>query len=591
MKTKTGMSIGLALTFMVGVFATMLALGLFTTVEVQAAKDTDPATMVTGPGTLTPDIPTVTVVDVVTIDTLTQVDVAFETSTTGALKAGDTITVEFPGNVYVPSFIDNTGTKKTTNVVTVDGTAATKVAVSGQKATLTIPGDITLSTEVDVIFPIQTLTAPTANIGDVVGIRTPHVDPSTGITVNVSTSEDRGVVKSSASSATFSFPDGNYTGMGHDRTLDATTYPNVFGVTVAHTPGGTNSNARITVDFYSPTPLTANLDTITIEFADDVQVPEVLDERFISIVGTTTTGTSGGDVTVANPLDVTVEYVGVPADEPKVTLTVGDHDPNVDNVRGIGAGKVSVIFRQGAGIKNPTEAGTWNVKVETSKDTKPVSSLAERGFATIRTIGLNKKSGTRGSTIVVEGAGFKNSTTATVFLDKNDDQQKQPEEVVLCDAAIDGTDTFTCDFVVNVPPFGSDDTNIINAIDGREGSAKDGAPWDLDPQISATPKTAAIGDTVTVDLKDFPRNMRFAAKFDVGGVDILKGTTTSKQAATTSSGSTGTSTHTITIPNGVALGKQALRVQFPGGSSYRFTMTITGAQLSVIPSSVVPNSR
>ena len=30
MKTKTGMSIGLALTLMVGVFATMLALGLFT---------------------------------------------------------------------------------------------------------------------------------------------------------------------------------------------------------------------------------------------------------------------------------------------------------------------------------------------------------------------------------------------------------------------------------------------------------------------------------------------------------------------------------------------------------------------------------
>ena len=36
MKTKIGMSIGLALTLMVGVFATMLALGLFTTTEVRA---------------------------------------------------------------------------------------------------------------------------------------------------------------------------------------------------------------------------------------------------------------------------------------------------------------------------------------------------------------------------------------------------------------------------------------------------------------------------------------------------------------------------------------------------------------------------
>ena len=36
MKTRIGMSLGLALTLMVGVFATMLALGLFTTTEVGA---------------------------------------------------------------------------------------------------------------------------------------------------------------------------------------------------------------------------------------------------------------------------------------------------------------------------------------------------------------------------------------------------------------------------------------------------------------------------------------------------------------------------------------------------------------------------
>ena len=38
MKTKTGLSLGLALTLMVGVFATMLALGLFTTPHVGGAK-------------------------------------------------------------------------------------------------------------------------------------------------------------------------------------------------------------------------------------------------------------------------------------------------------------------------------------------------------------------------------------------------------------------------------------------------------------------------------------------------------------------------------------------------------------------------
>ena len=54
---------------------------------------------------------------------------------------------------------------------------------------------------------------------------------------------------------------------------------------VAHTPGGTNANARITVSFNTSIGLMANLDTITIEFEDDVQVPDLLDERFISVVG------------------------------------------------------------------------------------------------------------------------------------------------------------------------------------------------------------------------------------------------------------------------------------------------------------------
>ena len=137
-----------------------------------------------------------------------------------------------------------------------------------------------------------------------------------------------------------------------------------------------------------------------------------------------------------------MERVGIPADEPRVTLTLGDHNPAEDRVSGIEAGNVKVIFRQGAGIKNPTEAGNWNVKVSTSQDVVDVESPNGDSFTTYRTISLNNKSGKRGSTLTATGAGFKNSTTATVFLDSNGDNEKQGAEVVLCDAAIGGTDTF-----------------------------------------------------------------------------------------------------------------------------------------------------
>ena len=505
MKTKTGMSIGLALTLMVGVFATMLALGLFTNNEVQAQSAAS-ATRSFNPATVDPGEPVI-------------VTIAF----TGAiLGINETIPAGF---TYVTSTVDSG-----------------QVTVNGQNIALNLFGEASPIT--------YTVTAPTTEDSyDFSGtLRGQDADEPVG--------GDTTVTVAAGAQASNS----------------------VSAVAVAHTPGGTSENARVTVDFYSPTALTANLDTITIEFEDDVQVPGLLDERFISVVGT-----SGSNVTVASPLDVTVERVGIPADEPRVTLTLGDHNPAEELVSGIEAGMVSVIFRQAAGIKNPTEAGTWNVKVTTNKSDGYVPSSDDNSFKTYRTLSLNNKSGKRGSTLTATGAGFKNSTTATVFLDSNGDKKKQGAEVVLCDAAIGSTDTFTCDFVVNVPPF-INGTNTINAIDGREGAAKDSAPWDLSPQVKATPRTAAIGDTVTVDLLDFEENMT-AAKFDVGGVEIMKGG--SEQLP--QSGPTGSSTHTITIPNGVALGKQALRVQFPGGSSYRVTMTITGAQLSVAPASVVPN--
>ena len=510
MKTRIGMSLGLALTLMVGVFATMLALGLFTTTEVRA-QSASSATRSFDPARVAPGQPVIVTINL--------------TAAAGASPLGVIETLP-------DGFIYESTTGVPLDQVSDDGQIITFNVFTGATNPFT-----------------YTVTAPmTETSGEFSGV----LDAFDG--------EEP---------------------VGGDSIVTVATTPvgptSVTGVTVDHTPGGTNANARITVEFDTTKALEANLDTITIEFEDDVQVPDLLDERLISVVGT-----SGSNVTVASPLDVTVERVGTPADEPRITLTLGDHDPADDRVSGIEAGNVKVIFRQGAGIKNPTEAGIWSVFVSTSQDVVDVKSPDGDSFTTIRTISLNNKSGKRGSTLTAKGAGFKNSTTATVFLDSNGDNEKQGAEVVLCDAPIGGADTFECDFVVNVPPF-INGRNTINAIDGREDAADVGAPWDLSPQIKATPRTAAIGDTVTVDLLDFKEG-ETAEIFDVGGIDIMKGG--SRQLP--QSGPTGTSTHTITIPNGVALGKQALRVKL-GGSTQRVTMTITGAQLAVVPASVVPN--
>ena len=90
MKTKTGMSIGLALTLVVGVFATMLALGLFTTTDVRAAA-VGPVTVSHVPTITSPDVPNP--VDA-TVPTAAMVTVKFTTTT--VLAAEQTITIGFP---------------------------------------------------------------------------------------------------------------------------------------------------------------------------------------------------------------------------------------------------------------------------------------------------------------------------------------------------------------------------------------------------------------------------------------------------------------------------------------------------------------
>ena len=122
---------------------------------------------------------------------------------------------------------------------------------------------------------------------------------------------------------------------------------------VDHTPGGTNAAAGITVSFNIITELEPGVDTIAIEFDDDVKIPDILAESSISIVDH-----SAGNV--ASPLYGTVERFGVPADETRVTLTIPDMTPSdqAGANTALTEGQVSVIFRQSGGIKNPSEAGT-----------------------------------------------------------------------------------------------------------------------------------------------------------------------------------------------------------------------------------------
>jgi len=113
MKTKIGMSFGLALMLAVGVFATMLALGMFTSSPAEAAHVTSGDNDVTSTTAVaSPNDPGAATKMTMTFVTNTQLD---------ALT--DTIIIEFDDDVTVPTVIDKSTVTITASQITDPGTA------------------------------------------------------------------------------------------------------------------------------------------------------------------------------------------------------------------------------------------------------------------------------------------------------------------------------------------------------------------------------------------------------------------------------------------------------------------------------------
>ena len=432
------------------------------------------------------------------------------------------------------------------------------------------------------------------------------------------------------------------------------------------TPNSPNSVAKWTIQFVNGTAGTATSaldggtgkDTISIEFEDDVQFPEAISQNDVTITTDMVWNNNAAETrtVVANPLGVDIIKVSQfegsaqktdrPPDETLVTLEIPDMEPADDQPgsQGIAPGAlITVVFRQTAGIKNPTESKAdevraadilaakdadgnfdasmlnpltgYMVQATTSNSGYFVPSTGADRAVIARRIVLSDQDGPRGSTITVVGLGFRNSITATLWNDKNQNGVRDGGEIDLGSALITGSDDFTTTITINNPPFSYDlDTNGVNAVDGRNRTIIPGREYMLpisgttavesipryllESSVKVTPGTAAIGDRVQVTARDFVAGGTIStstSRISIGGVPVT-------DFESTSVSSTGDATFEMTIPNAVASGTQNLVVSDgpdratvathdivnTGGA--RFNMVISGAQLSVTPSSeLVPN--
>ena len=420
------------------------------------------------------------------------------------------------------------------------------------------------------------------------------------------------------------------------------------------TPSSLNpgARARYDVEFNATTNLEANSSEISIDMVD-FKLPGTVDRSQVSVksdaiyvtsdnsragsgatVEDAVPDVSGDEDTTGNQPGYQVGFqaptaVSVSGDE--LTLTIPDMNPETDGVtEGIDQGdRVTILIQQGAGITNPTEGGNYD-EMEISNNVDDVKIVVDSNNPTASLnvisvpflVELSEDAGGRGTTVTATGKGFKNGVSLGFFLDlpnwdhdDDEDTAAVPNgmldsgEVKLCDvASVGSNDVGSCDFTVNNPPFKPGNVNYVNAVDGRNqrGSTTtdDDQRFDLEPSITVTPNGGNPGETILVQGYDFP----------VGSVSRVQlarqnrkadGTTNPAGLATditgdTTVGNNGDLNFRLVIPNWAVEGVQDLRVTVggsivdgahTGGSSDNVNITIGGPQITVTPTTVLPNQR
>ena len=142
----------------------------------------------------------------------------------------------------------------------------------------------------------------------------------------------------------------------------------VANVTVTNTPNGPGEAARYTVTFVTGEVLQANVDTIVFDIDSSVWAPVSIPADAIRISASAVTGGGQANQSVALSEDPNWEYGFEGRDI--YTITVPDMDASESSgIESIDAGAtVTVTFLISAGLINPSESGSYDFTISTSKE-------------------------------------------------------------------------------------------------------------------------------------------------------------------------------------------------------------------------------
>jgi hypothetical protein len=398
--------------------------------------------------------------------------------------------------------------------------------------------------------------------------------------------------------------------------LQATATAVVTGAGVVNNPLKPGVAATFTYKFTtSASGALAVGDEIILTWPKEYLVPDSIDRNQVSI-STADTGSTIVDCGIVSdtvvPTEVSVDFIG-PDRVPEITLRVPDMSTSdlcpgnqgIDN-----SALVTIIFRQSAGIKNAEEADDgYEVEVTTTADTDAaIFSVPVPWF-----VELSDPDGSRGSTLTVVGLGFKNGNTVTFWRDANMDGTRQSTEAGptgLCQAVATSSYVATCSFTMSNPPFkpgffatggnctyavpaSADGCNFINAVDSRQNTVKlnlfpspqaraDLQTYELRGSVTASPSSGKPGDTLTIQLRDFPQGA--LTSFNLSGQAFVPAIPTGSTPD-----ANGSANFSVKIPTGTAQGRLELQVSNGASGTRRTVILVGGANLTLSHETVLPN--
>ncbi len=534
MKTKIGIPIGLALVMFFGVFTAMLAFGTLSPQPTQA-QTTPSANRSISPMSVAPSGTVTVTIAIADFYTFAEVE---ETLPNGFTYTG-------------------------TSLPTVGANAPD--IVSGQMVTFSINGRLGEADSRSFTY--------TVSVADTV------VDGTYDFSGNLSTTipGDPEFVDFNATVGGSSMVTVRSSGEATDDSLSA--------VTVMADPDSPGAAAEYTITFVTGEMLEADTAQIILDIDSSVGVPTSLSPSAVRIRASRIDGGANARPNQNRALDLAPVYRVIPGTDGRKEYKI--RIPNMDGVpenpvADIAAGAtVTLTLLANSGFTNPTEAGSDDFTVSTSKQGAGVKAP----FTTPLVLFSDDKADNRNKPLTITGKGFKNGTTAVVYLEEmvNGGVVKETD---LISILVGSDDTFEATFNVTVPPFKAGKGNMIKAKDGETppNRTETAVEFEVEGLLTASPKTAAIGDKIQISLTDWPPYTNDDpiedATVKIAGIEqeIIGSMTVAN----------GKATFQIEIGNGVPSGTEELQVD-AAGESDSTNVVISGADLTVTPSTVVPN--